>query len=196
MANGSPVLYVIAGPNGSGKSTFADSLDLCVPIFDFDAIARRRNATSDAELILAGRKFLADFQTQIAKHESAVLETTLTGRTIINRLTQARNSGFRVEMHYLFLASIALGKKRIEQRVCQGGHDINDEVQERRFPRSRNNLLPAALLADETVIWDNSYEVPQPLIRLIPDTPTAPRVDLPDWLLEIVNAYHKMRTPE
>ncbi len=46
--------------------------------------------------------------------------------------------------------------ERVQARVLKGGHDVPEEDQERRYPRSFRNLLPAVDLADEAVLLDNS----------------------------------------
>ena len=186
------VLYLIAGPNGCGKSTFTASLNLGIKVFDFDALARQAGALTNAQMIETGRRFLAQFEAHILRQEPAVLETTLTGFSILKRSGFARQNGYRTELHYLTLDSIQLAKLRVCQRVILGGHGIPDDVQERRFLRSRKNVLHAALSTDETVIWDNSTKSgPDPLVRLLPDTSTIIARNLPRWVKELVKAYQK-----
>jgi predicted ABC-type ATPase len=46
--------------------------------------------------------------------------------------------------------------QRVRFRVAKGGHDVSEEDQRRRYPRSLANAAKALTIADEAVILDNS----------------------------------------
>ena len=46
--------------------------------------------------------------------------------------------------------------ERVRNRVILGGHDVPEEDQRRRYPRSLANAAKALAIADEGVILDNS----------------------------------------
>ncbi len=51
---------------------------------------------------------------------------------------------------------VSINLARVEQRVRDGGHDVSQEDQLRRYPRSMSNLKKALELADEAIVFDNS----------------------------------------
>ena len=161
-----------------------------IKVFDFDIMARDAGATTTAQLIATGRKFLIEFENHIRRCLPVILESTLTGKSVLKRIEFAKQHGFRVELHYLDVCRLQLAAYRVGQRVRLGGHDIPAQVQQRRFPRSRENILPAALLCDETVIWDNSgRKGPVPLVRLLASAPPVFAGDPPGWVRQLTAGY-------
>ena len=58
-------------------------------------------------------------------------ETTLTGRSIIKNIINAKDNGFYVVMNYIGGESPKIAKERVKIRVSRGGHGISDEDIER-----------------------------------------------------------------
>ena len=58
-------------------------------------------------------------------------QSTLSGRTYLHMLQNAKQEGYRVHLCYLWLPSVSLCLRRIKQRVRKGGHDVppSDERQ-------------------------------------------------------------------
>ena len=54
------------------------------------------------------------------------------------------------------MAIWSLSLERVRFRVSRGGHDVPEEDQRRRYPRSLGNAPKAFAIADEAVILDNS----------------------------------------
>ena len=71
-----------------------------------------------------GRILLTEVKGCIAKGESFALETTLSGKTYVTLLQNARATGYCLQLHYLRIASIFDAIERIAQRVLQGGHHV------------------------------------------------------------------------
>lgn len=59
---------------------------------------------------------------------------------------------------FFWLQSIELAKERVRTRVLEGGHNIEENVIERRYFRGIKNLFEIYLnLVDATLIFDNSF---------------------------------------
>ena len=121
-----------------------------------DVIAARLPAGTRNREFQAGKLAIGEAQGHIAAGCSFTQETTLTGNFAKNLMSQAREAGYRVNMLYVGVASLAVSKDRVVERVAKGGHDIPIADQERRFARSRANIEPAARIADNAVVLDNS----------------------------------------
>lgn len=59
-------------------------------------------------------------------------------------------------MFYVGIENSEMAKERIKIRVKKGGHDIPDEIVEKRYHESLINLKKIAPLCDKLVVYDNS----------------------------------------
>jgi predicted ABC-type ATPase len=156
-----PILTVVAGPNGSGKSTLtriAREAFQDLPILDPDAIAKKIQKTSvnGGSAIDAGRAVLEQAAELIRHQQSFLVETTLSGNTYLRMMREAKLAGYRTSLFFVGTADIEINLKRVAERVAEGGHDVPEEDQRRRYPRSMANMRKAFELADEAVLFDNS----------------------------------------
>lgn len=157
----SPTIYLFGGSNGAGKTTFARAfLPTVLPggrFLNADEIARGLSPFAVETVALkAGRLLLEEVQACIAARESFGLESTLSGKTYVRMLQKARASGYRIELHYVWLRSASMAVKRVRQRVRKGGHAVPEEDIRRRYQRSIDRLLGEYLpLADDWTVWDN-----------------------------------------
>ncbi len=161
-----PKLYVIAGPNGAGKTTFAREylprFAKCDEFVNSDLIAvgiapfDPRSAALEAGRIMVSRlRHLAE------QNETFAFETTLSGTSHVRLLKQAKRSGFRVTLMYLWLPHVGLALRRVWERVQSGGHAVPEVDVRRRFGRSLWNLFHVyKAMADELVVFDNAGRVP------------------------------------
>lgn len=176
MSAPQPIIYVIAGCNGAGKTTFAREFlpkeVKCLRFLNADEIARGLSPFNpSASAVQAGRILLSEIQHCLANHEKFALESTLSGTTYIRILQSAKERGFRIHLHYLWLPSPAVAIARVRERVKKGGHHVPSADLRRRFSRSLTNLVESyAALADQWAIWDNQTSPP----RLMAESETCP----------------------
>jgi len=159
--NPRPTCYVIAGPNGAGKTTFAlkylPKIVECHNFINVDEIARGVSPLDFAAGHLqASRIFLELLRHKIALREDFAFETTLSGKTYLQRIPQWQKDGWRVILYYLYIPALSVSKFRVKQRVAQGGHDVPVADLERRYQRSIANLFEYTALCDEMTCLDNS----------------------------------------
>ncbi len=154
-----PSLVIVAGPNGAGKSTLTRTLRGNISVIDPDRIA----AENGLSPVSAGKEALRLLRAHIRQRRSVIVETTLSGHTYLKAARDARQSGFRVEVHYVCVDLPEIAILRVRQRVLGGGHDVPPEDVLRRFRRSLDNLPKMIQLSDNAVLYDNSgadgYEV-------------------------------------
>jgi predicted ABC-type ATPase len=157
-----PRLVILAGPNGAGKTTISKYLlPDAYGITEFvnaDRIAAGLSAFApEAVAFEAGRIMLRRIDTLLTKKASFSFETTLASKTFTKLILRAKAEGYRVELIYVALPTAQLAKRRVAARVREGGHAIPDDVIERRFFRSLDNLMHRyRLLVDDWVVYDNS----------------------------------------
>ena len=121
----------------------------------------------------AGRLLLREIHSSVLARESFVLESTLSGRTYVRLLTDAKSAGYEIELHYLWLGNSQVAVHRVKQRVLECGHDVPIYSILRRKSRSEVHLIENyAPLANRWVVYDNEVVPP----RLIASSETN-RVD-------------------
>ena len=165
-----PNLYIIAGPNGAGKTTYArDFLPAemrCHEFVNADLIAAGVSPFAPAQAgFEAGRIMIRRLRQLLAGREDFAFETTLSGYGYMPLLEKARAAGYRIRLDFLWIASLDVARERIRQRVRKGGHDIPDDVQQRRFAKGLRMLAEHYRpLLDEWRIYDNTGEEPRPVV--------------------------------
>ncbi|MBK9140646.1 MAG: zeta toxin family protein [Verrucomicrobia bacterium] len=156
-----PTIFLIAGCNGAGKTTFAKEFlpkeVKCLRFLNADEIARGLSPLKpSAGAIQAARLLLTQVDEFMRRRETFALESTLSGKTYIRLFRRARQLGYEIELHYLWLSSPVQAIARVRQRVRQGGHHVPAVDIRRRFKRSLVHLLDDYLhLATRWAAWDS-----------------------------------------
>jgi predicted ABC-type ATPase len=129
-------------------------------VLDPDAIIKSLQETigpnhSDIE---AGRRALLVAEELISNCQSFTVETTLSGSTYLRMASRAKAAGFSIMVIFVGTASVEINIERVKARVEKGGHDVPEEVQRRRYPRTLKNMKRLLPEADIAVVLDNSSE--------------------------------------
>ena len=122
MSGKQPTIYVIAGCNGAGKTTFANQFlpyeVKCLRFLNADEMARGLSPFKPSlSAVQAGRLLLTEIEECLSRGETFALESTLSGKTYIRLFRRARDLGYEIELHYLWLANQAQAVARVRQRV-------------------------------------------------------------------------------
>lgn len=149
------------GVNGAGKTSIYKSTyyekNKTEKRINTDEMVARVGSWQDNNLqIKCAREAVKLIRKYIEENISFNQETTLSGRSIINNINKAKQSGFYVVMNYIGVESIDIAKERVVIRVSKGGHSIPDDAIERRYYDSLNNLLNLIDVCDEINIYDNT----------------------------------------
>lgn len=158
-----PQLYLIGGPNGAGKTTFAKEFlpnELnCLNFLNSDEIATGLSPFDASKAqFQAGRILLRNLHKAIQNKDDFALESTLSGHTYLKYLRLAKDAGYQLTLHYLWLPSAEESWNRVEQRVLEGGHHVPKEAVFRRYPKILENVITHyAPLMDEWYVWDSSH---------------------------------------
>jgi len=209
-----PQIFVLAGCNGAGKSSIGgQALQTAgIPYFNPDLAAREAIAAAAAmgRILTQGDanawawdEGVARLRRAIAQRGNYALETTLGGETIVGLLMEAATAGLAVNVWFVGLDSVELHVARVTQRVARGGHDIPRADIERRYVRSRLNLIRLLPKLNQLVVYDNSAPAnadapskrgPRLLLRWVGGAITGP-ADLshtPAWAKPIIAAALKL----
>ncbi len=168
-----PTLCIIGGCNGAGKSTLARELLPRLGLMRFlnaDEIARGLSPLDPTlTAFKAGRLLIEEARALIAAKASFAIESTLSGKTYVAMIREAKARGYRFLLHYIVIGSGDQAVGRVALRVKIGGHHVPEEDIRRRFDRSRKHFIADYLpLADEWGLWENH----SPPARQIADSHT------------------------
>lgn len=158
-------LIIIAGPNGSGKTTFAkEYLDTTEDEYVYlsaDEIASEINPDDPASVRLqAGREFFNRFHDLIAKEKNLLIESTLSGKSMVNLLKRIQSKyDYLVTLIFIFLDNESLCIERVNNRVRKGGHPVPHEDIIRRFGRSIVNFWDTyRYFSDQWILYYNTED--------------------------------------
>ena len=165
-----PSLYIIAGPNGAGKTTAAKTL--LTDVFETnifinaDIIAAELNP-SNPELVAmkAGRIMLERIQQTLSLRKSFVIETTLATKIYFNIINKAIKAGYEIVLYFFYLPSPEMAKERVRLRVSKGGHNIPDDVIERRYYTGLTNFFQYIQLVNRWYLYENIRPEPELIAR-------------------------------
>jgi len=164
-----PIFYLIGGANGAGKTMFAKEYlpneAGCLKFLNSDEIARGLSPfDSSAGQLQAGRILLGNLKRNLENKESFALESTLSGKVYLKYIRKAKELGYEIRLHFLWLYSAEESYQRVLGRVQEGGHSVSRADVFRRYPRimdlAFNQYLP---LADHWQFW-NASKLPMELI--------------------------------
>jgi len=180
IAGEKPRLLLIAGPNGAGKTTFAREFlpreADCPEFVNADLIAAGLSPfRPEAAAYRAGRLMLREIDRLAASGGSFALESTLSGRTYVQRIHDWRASGYVVELFFLSLPNADFAVSRVRQRVREGGHDVPEATVRRRFAAGLYNFERLYQpIVDAWALYDNSGIAPVLLKQGFLDDAHAP----------------------
>ena len=153
---------IIGGINGVGKSTVYSMLSGCEKSIlgkrvNVDEIVTAYGDWRDSRIqTMAGMQAVRAIKAYLAAGCDFHQETTLAGNSIINTVKIAKSNGYTIHLWYIFVDSVDIAKKRVLDRVANGGHGIPMDIIERRSKTSIETLYKIIPLCDEVRIYNNT----------------------------------------
>jgi predicted ABC-type ATPase len=181
MAEQAPSAIVLAGPNGAGKTTasrtlLADTLRV-MTFLNADTIAQGlAGFDPDSAAVEASRIMLERLDRLVEQRQDFAFETTLAARSYAARLRHWSQSGYRVHLVYLWLASADLAVARVALRVQLGGHHVPEATVRQRYQRSVRNFF--TLYQSLPITWQvyDNTEIESPRLIVSRDESGSERV--------------------
>lgn len=84
------------------------------------------------------------------------VETVMSHPSKLEFMRRAKEKGFKVYLYFVSLADPELNKRRVQTRVEQGGHPVDETKIGERYYKTMNNMYEALRIADAAYLFDNS----------------------------------------
>lgn len=158
-------LYIIAGCNGAGKTTASynilPSILDCKEFINADEIARGLSPFQPEKVSFeAGKIMINRIDELMNKKIDFAFETTLSTKSFRHTVVKAQKLDYIVTLLFFWLNNIQLAKDRVSTRVSEGGHNIPENIIERRYKRGLKNLFEIYLpICNNTMVFDNSNQI-------------------------------------
>lgn len=110
----------------------------------------------DAAATPAARQALQERAEALANGESFSIETTLSGKSELRLVDDARAAGYRVTMTYVALESPEQNVRRVDLRAQEERRTVAASDVRRRYARSLDALRDIAERIDKIYVFDNS----------------------------------------
>ena len=177
---------MFAGPNGAGKSSIYEASNKGVQQVNADVIQKENpDYTQGRAGIEAGRRI----EELLKEKATFSTENNLYKKSNLNTITRYQEAGYRVEVTYVSLESAELCKKRVDQRVANGGHPIPDKQISERYYGGLATIRDHYQVPDKLTLLDNSGSDREanrrPLLTIEQGKIVQEAPDLPKWVAEI-----------
>lgn len=158
------VLYVFAGPNGSGKSTLIASLYKQgklkgIKYVGAEVFARMKfkEIKPREKRLDMSNEFIFELSNDIIKkHDSVVLETSITKQTKLDLIKKFKQNGYHVISFFLSPNYTDINIERVAKRVREGGYNFSKEELYTQFEISNLNKNSLFKTSDEFYEVDTS----------------------------------------
>jgi predicted ABC-type ATPase len=111
--------------------------------------------------IAALDRIMAWLQASIRAYQTIGVETVLSTGKYRPLVIEAKNFGFEISLLYVTLRTVEMNVERVQLRVAQGGHAVDEERIRARRERSFRQLPWFLDQADRALIFDNSGSTPR-----------------------------------
>lgn len=176
MSDLAPIIYVLAGPNGAGKTSLYKHEAADIPRLNGDALYQQNQDLHVVEAVLRQQQ-----EEWVRQKRSFVIETNAASTRDYALFNALKSAGYRVELHYVGLKSVALCLERVAQRVAEGGHHVAAAFVEQRYHNSLSLLKTNYHVFNRMQLYDNSETEPEELVDFLAGTPLQQLRPLPEW---------------
>ena len=189
-------LLIIAGGNGAGKSSASKYISPPKAlIYDPDKeIKRIESQYPDlpaASIYYAVQNYFLDQVDYIQKNKfNFTIETNFRDAGLMDTIERFREAGYSIGMVYMLLPNIQLSMERVNNRVREGGHAVDEDSIRTNFYEGQKNLLYFASRFDHIELINAAGEPGKlrSLLSIISGELAYYSENPPEWAKEMVDA--------
>jgi predicted ABC-type ATPase len=189
-----PNIYIIAGCNGAGKTTASftilPEMLNCKEFVNADSIAAGLSPFNpESVAIEAGRLMLSRIHELMKARVDFAFETTLATRSYVSLVKAAQQVGYKVKLLFIWLDSPLTAIQRVADRVAEGGHNIPNDIIERRYFRGIFNLMSLYIpVCDSWIVVNNRNVVPEVVAK---GSLSGENIILNHYIWDVINGQSK-----
>lgn len=165
MSANQPELWIFIGPNGSGKSTLTEGMKAQSGFPDeyinADELKQKLKITDKQAQEEAWNRCAS----ALCNHKSFAFETVGSHVSKAELMQTAKDNGYHVKLYFICTQDPEINIARVKNRVKQGGHDVPEDKILKRYQNSLALLPREFEIADEALVYNNSWEQPVILIQ-------------------------------
>lgn len=187
-----PDLYILGGANGVGKTSLYNDLigqgdiDESLPFLNTDNVQKILGGYTVENSITAEGIIKNHIKHLIADAWSFMIESNLAKTSDYEWVELMRKQGYQTILYFLGTENVEINKRRVLQRVMEGGHDVPEAIIEQRYRIGLSYFKKEILSFDEVHLIDASHYPPRDVAtlqkgRIISKVPDSPR-----WVNEVL----------
>lgn len=158
-----PTLTIFAGINGAGKTSLYNEISKNIYAEDMgirvcaDEILKTLNLDwSNGEDQARSGKETAKLLRYCLNHQlSFNWELTIITPFILNKIKQAYDLGYTINLYFIGVENVALSLKRIQKRLLLGGHGVDETLVRARYTLQFDYLYEALQYVNRAFFYDN-----------------------------------------
>lgn len=155
MQTKKPMVLVLAGPNGSGKSTLTKYFEIVGEYTNADDIV----ASTGMDNLEAAKMVDAKRYAAIENKKDFTFETVLSSSYKLDILLKAKTEGYFLKCIFVLTANPYINITRVQSRVAQGGHSVDEDKILIRYQKSLDNIKQLLSICDIMHVYDNTAEL-------------------------------------
>jgi predicted ABC-type ATPase len=187
-----PILHILGGANGVGKSTWysigIDSgyISPSLPFINVDVIQKELGDCTPENVIRAEEIARARMQELISENKDFLIESNLAKSSDYDWINLMRAKGYKTSLFFLGTVDVDINKKRVLQRVKEGGHSVAEPIIEQRYQMGLSYLKREILSFDDAKLIDMSDFFPKELAVLQQGKIIFRDPDVPSWVSDVL----------
>jgi predicted ABC-type ATPase len=192
-----PRLTIIAGPNGAGKSSISKFISPSdALIFDPDREFKRielkfPDLPTESIAYATNTYFLDQVDFALMNRRNFTIETNFRDPDLMDTVSRFQEAGYVTGMVYMLLPTIAQSIERVQNRVREGGHYVDEHSIRYNFAEGKKNLSYFADRFDflELVDASGAPEKTKSLMRVHEKALIYALEKSPEWSSDIYNEF-------
>jgi predicted ABC-type ATPase len=187
-----PTLYILGGANGVGKTTSYSYLiqqgkiDSSLPFVNSDVIQKELGAFSAQNSIIAEEIVRNRMKELISEKRDFMIESNLAKASDYDWINLMRNEGYKTVLHFLGTKDVDINKRRVAQRVMEGGHGVSEPIIEQRYRMGLSYLKREILSFDEAYLVDADRYPHKGMATLQNGKVMFKEQNAPKWVSEVL----------
>lgn len=202
--NDHPRLTILAGPNGAGKSSISKLISppdalIYDPDREFKRIELKfPDLPIESIAYATNTYFLDQVDFVLMNKRSFTIETNFRDPDLIDIVSRFQEAGYTTGMVYMLLPTIAQSIERVNNRVREGGHYVDEYSIRYNFAEGKKNLNYFADRFDflELVDASGAPEKTKSLLRVHEKALVFTLEKSPEWSNDICNEFKSRYQPK